>query len=334
MRGQTAKRGAIVNAYEQSVLKEWMVAATAPQPFTVTLTRRLTGKARAVMNLAEHVAPVRGSALADRLRDTVRDMIVRTLEQAATARQYAKVEQTIRTLGGAATSASEIRLLPLEVKDETARLMARGQTVAVSIEGATAGFVTSLFEVIPGLQAWVIPTILADLYATLSLMAQNAVQIGYSYGYSLQNSEDLPHILVAMAPCEEDAQIVEAKVAAHLAMRSAGSVLARTAGEHLSLRLAAGASPAVAQLLDVLAARLALAFAEKEVAVLVPFLGAVVQGSVNAAFAKASYHGAKRYFQKLHMIDRYGDDYVLQQSRRMEDGHRRQPTINPDSAAG
>ncbi len=308
--------------------------AAAPQPFTVTLTRRLTGKVRAVMNLAAHVAPVRGPALADRLQGAVRDMIVRSLEQAATARQYAKVEQTIRNLGGAATTAGEIRLLPLQVKDETARLMARGQTLAVSAEGAAAGFAASLFEVIPGLQAWVIPTILADLYATLTLMSQNAVQIGYSYGYSMQNPEDLPHILVAMAPVEEDAQIVEAKVAAHLAMRSAGSMLARTAGEQLTLRFAAGASPAVAQLLDVLAARLALIFAEKEMTVLIPFVGAAIQGSVNASFAKASYHGARRYFQKLHMIDRYGEDYMLQQARRLKDDRGRPPTIDHDWVTG
>lgn len=324
-----------MNAYEQSVLKEWMAAEAAPKPFTVTLTKRLTGKARAVMSLAAHVAPVRGPAMADWLRETIRAMIVKTLEQAATARQYAKVEQTIRNLGGAATCASEVRLLPLEIKDETARRMAHGQTIAVSIEGAAAGFATSLFELIPGLQAWVIPTIAADLYATVSMMAQNAVQIGYSYGYSLQNPEDLSHILVAMAPSEEDAQIVEAKVAAHLAMRSAGAALTRAAGEQLSLRLAAGASPAVAQLLDVLAARIALAFAEKEMAVLIPFVGAVVQGSVNASFARASYHGARRYFQKLHMLDRYGDDYLQLQLRKKAHGRQdAPPTIDHDSAAG
>lgn len=302
-----------MNEYERSVLLAWISDSQQPDKLPVRLTRHLSGGVSRLFRTVEKINHKKTQMLYGRLQDAARTMIIKVLEQAATVNQLQLVETEIAKLGGHAQSASEIRLLPLALKDEAARRRAQSQTVAVSVEGATAGFLTSLFELVPGLQGLVIPTILADLYATIRLLAKSAVQLGYSYGYNLHSSEDLPHFLVAMAPSTADAHILEAKLAAHLAVRESAQIAARVTVAHMTTSLVTSGSPVITSLVDALASRIALYFLEKEASLLLPVAGAVLQGAVNASFARQNYQEARRYFQRLHFIDRYGEEFLKEQ---------------------
>ena len=299
-----------MNAYEQSVLQTWLRDAKQPEKLPIRLTRQFSGGVGRIVKTIEKINHKKTQDLYARLQGAAKNMIIKVLEQSATIRQLERVENEIAKLGGHAENASEIRLLPLEIKDEVARRLAHSQTITVSAEGVTAGFLTSLFELVPGLQGLVVPTILADLYATIRMLAQSAVQIGYSYGYNLHNEEDLAHFLVAMAPTAADARVIEAKLTAHLAARESAMVAARALGQHLTVSMLASGSPFIGSLVDALATRIALYFIEKEGSLLIPIAGAVLQGAINASFARMNYQDARRYFQRLHLIDRYGEDYL------------------------
>ena len=309
-----------MNAYEKSVLQTWLQDASQPEKLPLRLTRQFSGGVGRIVKSIEKINHKKTQEVYTRLQEAAKGMIVKVLEQSATIRQLERVEREVSKLGGHAENASEIRMLPLEVKDEVARRLAQSQTITISAEGVTAGFLTSLFELVPGLQALVVPTILADLYATIRLLAQSAVQIGYSYGYNLHNEEDLPHFLVSMAPTSADAQVIEAKLTAHLAVRESAMVAARAVGQHMTVGMLAAGSPFVSSLVDALATRITLYFIEKESSLLIPVAGAVLQGAINASFARMTYQDAKRYFQRLHFIERYGEDYLEERLESLRKG--------------
>lgn len=309
-----------MNAYERKVLQEWLRTANQPEKFPIRLTRRFSGGISQIVKTIEKINHKKTQAIYARIQEAAKGMIIKTLEQAATLKQLERVENELQKLGNHAQCASEIRLLPLEIKDEVARRLAYSQTISISAEGVTAGFLTSLFELVPGLQGLIIPTILADLYATIRLLSQSAVQIGYSYGYNLHNEEDLPHFLVAMTPTAKDAQAIEAKLTAHLAIRESATMAARAISQHVTVSMLAGGSSLIGSLVDTLATRITLYFIEKEGSLLIPVAGAVLQGAINASFARMNYQDAKRYFQRLHFIDRYGEEYLEDNLQSMRQG--------------
>ncbi len=310
-----------MNDYELAVLTQWVKQDEQMPPIAFRVAKGLSGNVGRLMGLLQWSAGSRQSRLVKRMKSITREAIIRTLEQAATASQFEKVEGVLKRMGSSAETASDIRMLPLQTKDEVCRTLARSQKVTVTAEGAIAGFATSLCEVIPGLQGLVLPCVIADLSATIYLMAQHAIQTGYSYGFNLYNPEDIPHFLFAMAPSTDDAGLVEAKLSAHLAMRESGLVLAKTMGEHLSVRMLSN-TPAMTKLIDLIAYRIVTVLAEKETSILIPFAGAVIQGAINAAFAEVSYVRSVRYFQRLHMIDRYGEEYLNTALTSVKEGRR------------
>lgn len=299
-----------MNEYELRVMQKWIREEQQHSPLSIRLIKGLSGPISGMLHAVQKIHANHPLPFADRIQRVVQAVMIKTIEQAATASQFAKVEGILQDLGSSAHTASEIQMLPLQIKDEASRQLKRAQTFNVATEGAIAGMTTSLFEMIPGLQGLLLPAILADLTATVYLMAQNAVQVGYSYGYTLQNPEDLPHFLFAIAPTTADAMMVEAKLSAHLALRETGIALARSMSGHLSVRLLASANPALEKMIDLLSTRIMTALAEKEFSLLIPIAGAALQASVNMAFANDSHRQATRYFQHLHLSDRYGEAHI------------------------
>ncbi len=317
-----------MNEYELQVLQRWIAEDELP-----SLAERLASAAsgRIRRTLAALAAVRRGKpvALLERLTAIAREGILRALEQADTPAQQQRVLDVIHSLGGGAQTPEEVRMLPLRTKDEASRKLALRQGKAVAAEGAAAGFTVSLCELLPGLQAFAIPAIAADLAAAVYLMAQGAIQTGYSYGYTLDNPEDLPHLLAAMAPHAQDASLLEAKFAAHTALRQTGATMARSMADHAAIRTLVSANPAVHELIDAVARRLAMRLAEKELGLALPLVGALVQGAVNTAFARYAHRKATRYFQRLHLVERYGEPYV---NERLQDERRR--GAQAEAAAG
>lgn len=296
--------------YELQVMEQWIAAETAPLPLSQRLAKGLTGRVGLAMRATTLLRNDRVNQLVQSLRTVAQDAILAAMTRTATAQQLRKVEDVLRSMGSGAESAAEIKMLPLIVKDEVSRQLASRHTRSAAAEGATAGLASSLCELIPGLQGWVIPVILADLTATITMMAQSAVQIGYSYGYNMHDPEDAIHIVTAMSPLQDDAQLLEAKIMAHLAAQESGVVMARLLAGHVTMQAVTVAAPAMARLIEVVSSRIALALAQKELSLLVPIVGAVVQGTVNTAFSRANYSMARRYFQQQHLYARYGEDLV------------------------
>lgn len=295
--------------YELQVLRHWLAEDASP-PLAERVALAASGRIRRTLAALALVRRGKPVALLERLTAIAREAILRALEQADTPAQQKRVLDTVQELGSGAQTAEEVRMLPLRIKDEASRRLSVRHGRAVAAEGLAAGFTVSLCELIPGLQAFAIPAIAADLAATVYMMAQSAVQTGYSYGYTLDNPEDLPHLLAAMAPHAQDASLIEAKLAAHAALRETGVAVARSVADHAAVRALATANPAVHQLIDAVATRLAMRLAEKELGLALPIVGALTQGAVNTAFARYAHRKATRYFQRLHLVERYGEQYV------------------------
>jgi len=304
-----------MNDYERRVLQDFHRARAQPPSLAARMSKTLTGRVRRLLEVAQAAPDSALGVLLERMRALAREAIIVTLERSATASQYARVEHALRAYGSQASTAEEIKLLPLAIKDSVARKLAQENTLTVGLEGAAAGLTASFCELIPGLQAFTLPTILADMAASIYLLAQNAVRIGYSYGYTLDAPEELPHFVTAMAPYTTDAALLEAKWMAHVALRESGGRLAATVAGHASVRMLAADNPAFGRLLDRVAARLALRLGEREWGLLIPVAGAVIQGAVNAGFAKAGSAQAVQYFQRMHLVERYGEDYLAAQWR-------------------
>ncbi len=289
-----------MNAYERQVLRDWLHEDQRKLNLATCLTKQLSGRLSKVAKLAAGQETLAKGM--DKLRDVTRHALLQVLSQAATAKQMHQVEQVAHTFGSHVTTASDLRMLPLEVKDQISHTLTKKHTARLTTEGATAGFATSLFELVPGLQTLVLPTIIADLTATVFFMAQSAVQIGYSYGYSMETEEDITHFLFALSPYDLDDNIIEAKVALHMSIKKGTMLPIAQLANHEALR----------PLIDRIATRIATTFMEQRVSLLIPVAGALLQGTLNAAFAKSSYKSAKRYFQRQHFMERYGEDYLQQ----------------------
>jgi hypothetical protein len=69
-------------------------------------------------------------------------------------------------------------------------------------------------------------------------------------------------------------------------------------------------APQMIRLITTVAERLGVTVTQKELGILVPVAGAVLNGSINLAFQQVSHQTAKDYFRRLLLEDRYGDELI------------------------
>ena len=69
-------------------------------------------------------------------------------------------------------------------------------------------------------------------------------------------------------------------------------------------------APQMIRLITTVADRLGVTVTQKELGILVPVAGAVLNGSINLAFQQVSHQNAKDYFRRLLLEDRYGDELI------------------------
>jgi hypothetical protein len=70
------------------------------------------------------------------------------------------------------------------------------------------------------------------------------------------------------------------------------------------------------RLITYVADRLGVIVTQKELGILVPVAGAVLNSSINLAFQQVGHQTTKDYFRRLILEDRYGDElvaYAIQQ---------------------
>jgi len=64
------------------------------------------------------------------------------------------------------------------------------------------------------------------------------------------------------------------------------------------------------RLIAYVADRLGVVLTEKELGIVIPIAGAVLNSALNVAFQRLGHQTAKDYFRRLILEDRYGDELV------------------------
>ena len=116
--------------------------------------------------------------------------------------------------------------------------------------------------------------------------------------------------LRAMAPqtATSDEGYLAIKTAIVGSIRETSRFVAGTAGVMIDRQLLEREAPQMIRLIATVAERLGITVTQKELGILVPVAGAVLNGSINLAFQQVSHQTAKDYFRRLLLEDRYGDE--------------------------
>jgi hypothetical protein len=211
-----------------------------------------------------------------------------------------------------------LRYMPLSQLDSVADSFRWGSSFLLGAEGALLGSATTMAEGIPGAQLVIPSLILTDVTSSMTLLSRHTCRIATAYGYSSKKLENLPHLMAAMAPQTEtsDEGYLALKTAVVTSIRESGQFMARTAGVVLDRQLLEREAPQMIRLITYVADRLGIVLTQKELGVLVPIAGAVLNSSINVAFQQVGHQTAKDYFRRLILEDRYGEEivaYAIQQ---------------------
>jgi hypothetical protein len=121
-----------------------------------------------------------------------------------------------------------------------------------------------------------------------------------------------------MAPHSDDSDegYLALKTAVVTSIRESGQFMARTAGMVLDRQVLEREAPQMIRLITYVADRLGIVVTQKELGLIVPIAGAVLNSSINVAFQQIGHQTAKDYFRRLILEDRYGEElvgYAIQQ---------------------
>ncbi len=308
----------VFTEYEQEVIRE--LALHRAQPNAVQ--RLLEGAGRPMAKLLTLGRNSRSRALrgiADHVHGWIEEGLIKTFRAAnklANTRDIAKryAARGIRV----GDDFESLRYMPLSQLDAVADSFRWSSTVLLGAEGVLLGSATTLAEGIPGAQLVIPSLILTDVTSSMTLLSRHTCRIATAYGYSSKNPQNLPHLVAAMAPPSEtsDEGYLALKTAVVTSIHESGQFMARTAGMVLDRQLLEREAPQMIRLITYVADRLGIVITQKELGILVPVAGAVLNSSINIAFQQVGHHTAKDYFRRLLLEDRYGEElvsYAIQQ---------------------
>ena len=69
-------------------------------------------------------------------------------------------------------------------------------------------------------------------------------------------------------------------------------------------------APQMVRLIAYVSERLGIVVTQKELGILIPVAGAVLNSTINLAFQQVIHQTAKDYFRRLLLEDRYGDELI------------------------
>jgi hypothetical protein len=158
-----------------------------------------------------------------------------------------------------------------------------------------------------------VPTLVAaDVSLSLALLSRSVCQIAATYGYSPQNPLNLPHLLAALVPHQSlsDESYFAGKGLAVQAVIQSKQVLLNNAGHVLEERLLKQQAPQLLRLLTYVLQRLGLFITEKELLLLLPVAGALLNSGTNLLFQQLGQRTAKDYFRLLFLEEQYGREMI------------------------
>jgi hypothetical protein len=308
----------VFTEYEQQVIRELAVHRVQPN----AVHRLLESAGRPVARLLRigrdsNSKAVRG--LAAHVHGWIEEGLIKTFRAANKlantkdiSRRYAKRGINI------GTDFESLRFVPLSQLDAVADSFRWGSSLLLGAEGAVLGGVTTIAEGIPGAQLVIPSLILTDITTSMTLLSRHTCRIATAYGFPSRNPEHLPHLVAAMAPQSDDADegYIALKSAVVTSIRESSQFMARMAGVVVDRTILEREAPQMIRLITYVADRLGVVVTQKELGLLVPIAGAVLNSSINIAFQQVGHQTAKDYFRRLILEERYGDElvaYAIQQ---------------------
>ena len=300
----------VFTEYEQQVIKELAVHRVQPN----AITRLLEGVGRPVAKILQFGRNTRAlKGLADHVQGWIEEGLIKTFRVANKISNSKDISKRYAARGiHVGDDFQSLRYMPLSQLDAVADSFQFGSSFLLGAEGAILGSATTLAEGIPGAQLVIPSLILTDVTSSMTLLSRHTCRVATAYGYSSNNAENLPHLVAAMAPQTEDSDegYLALKTAVVTSIRESGQFVARSAGMMLDRKLLEREAPQMIRLITYVADRLGVIVTQKELGILVPIAGAVLNSSLNMAFQQVGHQTAKDYFRRLILEDRYGEELV------------------------
>lgn len=296
-----------IAGYDLKVIKE--IAKHMVEPNAVNVALQLMGKpldkVLAWMDKADNKLVQK---ITDGIASTTEDVMIKVVQTANSLCSDTSVIAEYKKRGIVIKNITDVHHLDLSRIDPVADSYDLSNAAILGTEGALMGVATTLCEGIPFGQLLIVPVILADVSSSLVLLSRHICQISTSYGYTSQDYNNIPHILAAMMPVNtssDEGYLVNKAIATN-AMREAGQFIAKNQG-NITKELIENQAPRLIQLINTLVERLGIEITEKELGILVPIAGAMLNGGLNVAFQQVGHTTAKDYFRELHLCAKYGD---------------------------
>src|SRR5262245_27805076 len=308
----------VFTEYEQHVIHELALHRVQPNP----IQRVLDGVGKPMSKLMEigRRSPSRAlRGLSGQVHGWIEEGLIKTFRAANKIVSAKDIAKRYRARGiQVGDDFESLRYMPLSQLDAVADSFKWRSSFLLGAEGALLGSATTLAEGIPGAQLVIPSLILTDVTSSMTLLSRHTCRIATAYGYSSKNAENLPHLMAAMAPQTEssDEGYLALKTAVLTSIRESGQFMARSASVVLDRQLLEREAPQMIRLITYVADRLGVVITQKELGILVPIAGAVLNSSLNVAFQQVGHQTAKDYFRRLLLEDRYGEEivaYALQQ---------------------
>jgi hypothetical protein len=308
----------VFTEYEQHVIRDLAMHRVQPNP----VQRMLEGVGKPMAKLMDfgrrsQNRTLRG--LSDHIHGWIEEGLIKTFRAANKLANTKDIAKRYKARGiQVGDDFESLRFMPLSQLDAVADSIRWGSSFLLSAEGALLGGATTMAEGIPGAQLVIPSLILTDVTSSMTLLSRHTCRIATVYGYSSKKPDNLPHLMAAMAPQtgSSDEGYLALKTAVVTSIRESGQFMARTAGVVLDRQLLEREAPQMIRLITYVADRLGIVITQKELGILVPIAGAVLNSSINFAFQQVGHQTAKDYFRRLLLEDRYGEEivaYAIQQ---------------------
>jgi len=302
----------VFTEYEQQIIRELAIHRVQPN----AIHRLLEGVGRPMAKLLNFgrnskIGALRG--VADHVHGWIEEGLIKTFRAANKLANTKDISKRYAARGiHVGEDFESLRYMPLSQLDAVADSFRWGSSFLLGVEGALLGSATTLAEGVPGAQLVIPSLILTDVTSSMTLLSRHTCRIATSYGYSSKNPENLPHLMAAMAPHSEDTDegYLAMKTAVVTSIRESGQFMARTAGMVLDRQMLEREAPQMIRLITYVADRLGIVVTQKELGLIVPIAGAVLNSSINVAFQQVGHQTAKDYFRRLILEDRYGEELV------------------------
>jgi len=301
----------VFTEYEQKVIRE--IAARKVQPHAVQRVLDTVGKPFGKLLQAGRDSKNRAlRGITDRIHGWVEEGLIKTFKAANRLTNPRDITRRYAQHGMKVEDIESVRYLPLSILDQVADSFSFRNGLLVGVEGALLGGATTLAEGIPGAQLVIPSLILTDITTSLTLLSRHTCQIANAYGFPSRSPGNLPHMIAAMAPHAEtgDEGYLALKTAVITSISESGRFMARTGGMLIDRTVLDREAPQMIRLITYVADRLGVVLTEKELGIIVPVAGAVLNGTLNIAFQQLGHHTAKDYFRRLILEDRYGEEIV------------------------